>query len=247
MSVDTIPPKIHCFEEVSSTMEVAREMLTRPTCDVPFAVLAETQSLGRGTTGRKWSSPKGNVYLTICVATGEVREDVIPILPLVCGLACRAAVMELIKGATLHLKWPNDIIYAGKKVGGSLVESTAEHLIIGIGLNVGVAPPVTDAGRESEAINHIATALGVPAVTPQAVAEVVWKHFFKLLCAKDLTASEIIQRFEEVMDTSLTLYRRTAAGRDSVPLYAVRLNEWGHLVVRLPDGSEDTLVAEYLF
>nr|CCC95582.1 unnamed protein product [Trypanosoma congolense IL3000] len=241
-------PKIHCVGEVSSTMDVVREMLTTSPTDVPpFAVLAESQTSGRGTTARQWLSPPGNMYLTLCLPLGAVREELLSVLPLLIGLACRAAVMELVKGATIHVKWPNDVIYAAQKIGGSIVESVGTNLIIGIGMNVEVAPPVPDGGRPSYAINSLAASLGQEPITPKSLAEVVCRNVCASATGKELTRAALVEQFEAVMDKSLELHRRTTVGRDPIPLYAVRLNEWGHLVVRHPSGAEEVLVAEYLF
>ncbi|KEG10120.1 biotin/lipoate protein ligase [Trypanosoma grayi] len=114
-------------------------------------------------------------------------------------------------------------------------------------MNVAVAPPVTDSGRPSGTVNEIATALGQSHITPKQLAEAVWRHFFVIIAEEGISRGEIVKRFETAMDKSLTLHRRTPTGRDPLPLLAVRLNEWGHLTVLKPDGTEETLVAEYLF
>ncbi|ORC91407.1 biotin/lipoate protein ligase [Trypanosoma theileri] len=243
-----IPLNIHCVEEVSSTMDVAREMVAAST-RVPFALLAGSQAKGRGTGGRAWASPRGNMYCTICVPEAMVPAEVMPVLPLVAGLVCRAAIMELIPGADVHLKWPNDIIHNGMKIGGTLVENDGTHLFIGIGMNVAVAPPVTDAGRPATTIHNIAEAAGVKSetVNPRQLAALVWRHLFTTVNDNTITRAELVRRFDAAMDKSLTLHRRNGAERGEETLTAVRLNEWGHLTVRKPDGSEETLMADYLF
>ncbi|EAN79958.1 Biotin--acetyl-CoA-carboxylase ligase, putative [Trypanosoma equiperdum] len=243
-----LTPKIHLVGDVSSTMDVVREMLAASPSDTePFAVLAESQSSGRGTTGRQWSSPRGNMYFSLCLPTTLVAAEFLPVLPLATGLACRAAIMELVEGAVVHVKWPNDIIYDGKKIGGSIAECEGEHLIVGIGINIEVAPPVPDGGRPSYAVNSIASVLGKGAVTPQLLAEAVWRNFFSAVADQGFKRPELIKQFEAAMDKSLVLHKRTPTGRDPMPLHALKLNEWGHLVVGRPDGSEEVLVAEYLF
>ncbi|RNE94873.1 biotin/lipoate protein ligase [Trypanosoma conorhini] len=240
------PPNIHHVGDVPSTMEAAREMLAAAK-GAPFAVLAESQSKGRGTGGRVWTSPKGNLYFTLCIPEASVRPEITPVLPLVTGLVCREAIKSIVKGADVHVKWPNDIIYDSKKLGGSIVEAEGNYLLIGIGMNVELAPPVTDSGRDTTTVNDIAAAVGQPKVTPVQLAEAVWKQYFEVLSDTTLSRKVIVMNFEAAMDKSLILHRRTPTGRDPEPLRAVRLNEWGHLTVLKSDGTEETLLTEYLF
>lgn len=106
-------------------------------CDV---LLAEYQTAGRGRRGRAWLAPPGG---SICMSLGwtfrEVPQEVGAL-----GLAIGVCVMRALKQWKLEpvaLKWPNDILVDGKKLGGILVELRAESdgpacVIIGIGLNV---------------------------------------------------------------------------------------------------------------
>src|SRR6185436_13468607 len=49
----------------------------------------------------------------------------------------------------LRLKWPNDLLWEGRKAAGMLVESTGDHLFVGVGVNILAAPPVADGGSPS--------------------------------------------------------------------------------------------------
>ncbi|RNF09499.1 biotin/lipoate protein ligase [Trypanosoma rangeli] len=241
-----VAPNIHHVGDVDSTMEVARAMLAAAK-GAPFAVLAESQSKGRGTGGRVWTSPKGNLYFTLCIPEASIRAEIVPVLPLVTGLACRAAIMSIVSGANFYVKWPNDIVYNGKKLGGSIVESEGGYLLVGIGMNVEVAPPVTDNGRDSTTVNYAAAAVGQPNITALQLAGAVWKQYFEIISDTTVSRKAVVENFEAAMDKNLILHRRTPTGRDPEPLRAVRLNEWGHLTVLKPDSTEETLMAEYLF
>lgn len=106
-----------------------------------FAVLAEAQQSGRGRRGRPWSSPvASNLYVTIAEALPGGIESSRGL-----SLAIGVAVAEGIDRATgldVDLKWPNDILHRGRKLGGVLVELAEGPAgcaaIIGIGLNVRV-------------------------------------------------------------------------------------------------------------
>ena len=98
---------------------------------------AETQSAGRGQRGRRWHSAPGR-DLTFSLArhmAQPARE--LAALPLVAGVAAASALRAL--GVPAALKWPNDLVVAGAKLGGILVETRAEgrgtRVVIGIGIN----------------------------------------------------------------------------------------------------------------
>ncbi len=123
---------IHVFPVLDSTNRWA---LQEGRCgDV---CLAEQQSAGRGRRGRQWESPAGvNLYLSLRWCFASVPEN-LPVLSLVTGLAVAEALEDCaISGH--GLKWPNDVYYAGRKLGGILLESVGslEQIVLGIGLNV---------------------------------------------------------------------------------------------------------------
>ena len=93
-----------------------------------LALLAESQSAGRGRRGKAWASPPGaNLYLSL--SWPAPREAG---LPLAMGLACAQALRD----ARLRVKWPNDLLAEGRKLGGLLVEVSGGVAVIGVGLNV---------------------------------------------------------------------------------------------------------------
>lgn len=107
---------------------------------VPFALLAEHQSAGRGRRGRAWSSPfANNIYLTVAwrFAVGAPRLEG---LSLVVGVVIVEALAAAGLGDRVALKWPNDILVGGRKIGGVLIELSGNledacTAVIGIGVN----------------------------------------------------------------------------------------------------------------
>jgi len=106
-------------------------------------VIADTQSQGRGRLNRTWMSPPGvNLYFSILLH----RISTFPIIPwlsLFGGLAVLRA-MEYVSGLRSRVKWPNDVIvdrtHPPLKLAGVLAEATERAVIIGIGVNVNMAP-----------------------------------------------------------------------------------------------------------
>jgi BirA family biotin operon repressor/biotin-[acetyl-CoA-carboxylase] ligase len=101
-------------------------------------VISEEQTEGKGTKGRSWfSARKKGLYLSV-ILTPPSPE--ISLLPLVAGLAASDAVFST-GGIRIGLRWPNDLVWEGKKLGGLLCESgylgnRINYVILGIGLNL---------------------------------------------------------------------------------------------------------------
>jgi BirA family biotin operon repressor/biotin-[acetyl-CoA-carboxylase] ligase len=117
-----------------------------------LAILAATQTAGRGSRGRGWLSPAGNLNLSVLL-----RPDAsVPpgLYALLAGVALHEALSAYAAG--LMLKWPNDLLLGGAKLGGILIDASfaaagvPDWVVIGIGANLAVAPHI--AGRETAAL-----------------------------------------------------------------------------------------------
>jgi BirA family biotin operon repressor/biotin-[acetyl-CoA-carboxylase] ligase len=103
------------------------------------AVVAETQTGGKGRLGRTWVSPPGNLYLSI-ILRPPLPTHKAPLITLMGAVAVALAVRKA-TGIEAGIKWPNDILVKDRKVGGLLTEMSAEpdrlkHVVLGLGLNV---------------------------------------------------------------------------------------------------------------
>jgi BirA family biotin operon repressor/biotin-[acetyl-CoA-carboxylase] ligase len=105
-------------------------------------VWAREQTGGRGRRGRVWSSPPGNLY-----SSTILRPDCPAARAAELGFVAALAVSDMVPaGRGVRVKWPNDVLVDGGKVAGILPESSiraggkAEHVVMGIGVNVGFAP-----------------------------------------------------------------------------------------------------------
>ena len=135
--------QIFAFDTVSSTMQVAKDILRdviQKSDDTVFCVLAKTQTNGIGTQARKWYSPVGNFYATYCFK--NVPQELLSKTSLISGIS----VVQALKNYTIDagLKWTNDIIINDKKVGGILCDFYDNDLFIGIGLNFKINPVIDD-------------------------------------------------------------------------------------------------------
>jgi BirA family biotin operon repressor/biotin-[acetyl-CoA-carboxylase] ligase len=131
--------KIHYFETVSSTMDVAMQLGMQGSCEGTI-VLAEAQRKGKGRLGREWFSPKyRGIYLSL-VLKPRILPNQVSVLTLLAAVSICEAIKE-VTGLNAQIKWPNDILIHNKKLGGILTEINAEmdeihSVVIGIGINV---------------------------------------------------------------------------------------------------------------
>ncbi len=114
--------------------------------DLPegFWLIADRQTAGRGRQGRPWLDGKGNFMGSTLVRLGE-GDPPAPSLTFVASLAVYAAVSgQIAAPASLQLKWPNDVLLAGQKFCGILLEREGPFAVIGVGVNLAAAPQVAD-------------------------------------------------------------------------------------------------------
>ena len=130
-------PRLHYFDRVSSTMDVLHELAARG-AEAGSAVLAGEQFEGRGSRGRSWHSPPGGLWLSVLFRPAVIQG--LEVISLRAGLAIADAMQPLVS-EPLQLKWPNDLILQGRKLGGMLCEARWQGeflgwVAVGVGLNV---------------------------------------------------------------------------------------------------------------
>src|SRR5450756_2475416 len=130
------------YSNIASTQDTARQIALDGHL-LPFAIIAETQSAGRGRRGKNWDSPQGGLWLTLALAVPSpetVRQSAMVTAHAV------ASVVLTETGVRTLVKWPNELLVKRRKVCGilaeTLVQSGTTTLLVGIGLNVNnVVPP----------------------------------------------------------------------------------------------------------
>jgi BirA family biotin operon repressor/biotin-[acetyl-CoA-carboxylase] ligase len=131
------------MSEVDSTNdEIRRRSLLDPA--EGLVVAASRQTAGRGRRGRAWSSPSGNLYLSVRLQQGKTLGETAQ-LSYVAALALADALAMVAPHLQPRLKWPNDVLVQGGKVSGILLETDENAVILGMGINVVEAPPASDA------------------------------------------------------------------------------------------------------
>ncbi len=122
---------VRVVERCTSTNDLLLKKIEEKT----VLIAAEEQTAGRGRRGRRWHSAPG-AGVTFSLGR-RVRRPVreLPALSLVAGVAA-ARVLRSLGVRDAALKWPNDLVVAGAKLGGILVESRdRDYVVVGIGIN----------------------------------------------------------------------------------------------------------------
>ena len=123
----------HFYEEIGSTNAEALQM-AREGAPEGSLILAEKQTQGRGRRGASWFCGEGAGLAFSLLLRPKCERVFWPRLALVAGLAVSRALERA--GVSPEIKWPNDVLVAGKKVCGILVEAEGDAVVVGVGLNV---------------------------------------------------------------------------------------------------------------
>ena len=140
LKTDYTGKELYVYREVSSTNTVAK-FLSMNGIENGSVIISETQTSGRGRSGKQWESPLGGVWLSI-VLNPQPNQTELPLITLATGVAV-AKTLEKMGIENPEIKWPNDVMINGKKVCGILTEAithlnTIETVIIGVGINVNI-------------------------------------------------------------------------------------------------------------
>jgi BirA family transcriptional regulator, biotin operon repressor / biotin---[acetyl-CoA-carboxylase] ligase len=151
------PFRLHYYPKLTSTNDKAIELRRAGELFAPAVVLTAQQTAGRGRGGNRWFSTSGSITVTFII---PVEEHLLPHqLPLLAGLAVRNAATELTGSRDIGLKWPNDVLYSGRKIAGLLCERISGIDIVGIGLNVNIKPAEAPAGLR-QGLSSLSTIAG---------------------------------------------------------------------------------------
>lgn len=138
--------RLSILETVDSTNDEALRRIAAG-AGAGEAILARAQTAGRGRYGRGWASAPGNLHLSVTLAPPPGRPA--GELAFVAGLAAAEGLEQAAGGAVrIGLKWPNDLLQDGRKLGGLLIEGTAGGdrgiLALGLGVNLVSFPEGAD-------------------------------------------------------------------------------------------------------
>jgi len=227
----------------ASTIDLAWEWL-RSGGPEGGVVIALRQTRGRGRLGRPWFSPEGGLWMSV-IARPDLEVTRAGRLGVGMALAAADAVAG-ITGSAAEVKWPNDIVFAGRKVGGVLVETETsagrvQGAVLSLGLNVNVDPDALPAEvREAATSLTAQTGRNYPLQTAAArVLENLERLWPEVLAAE----FELAPRWRE-RDALLGLQVTVEAGEAEWQGEAAGIDEEGGLVLLTTDGPRKVRVGE---
>jgi BirA family biotin operon repressor/biotin-[acetyl-CoA-carboxylase] ligase len=196
--------------------------------------VAENQTAGRGRQGRSWTSTPGESLLFSVLARVACSPSRLPPIALVAGLAVRDAVARAAPGVDVLTKWPNDVLVAGRKVAGVLVEAITagtrvEAVVVGIGINVHMR-------MFPEGVTHATSVAlaspSVPADRATILADVLASldHDLHVVVGRGLS---VLRARLEAVDGLRGRRVRSDSGDEGV---ASGIDDEGRLLVRRDDG-----------
>jgi BirA family biotin operon repressor/biotin-[acetyl-CoA-carboxylase] ligase len=235
--------RVYHFFKTDSTNRVAMELgyAEEPEGAV---VLAEEQTAGQGRAGRSWHSERGaGLYVTLLLRP-KLSPVQAPLLTMLAGLSAHTAVLAQ-TGLSAELKWPNDLLLNGKKLGGILTEMHAEpnavrFVIVGIGINVSqekfpgeLAATATSLRRETGRLHSRLEVL----VKLLSQFETDYNRFLVE------GAPYVVQRFELVSSFANGRRVKVDTGRETFVGTTAGLSAEGLLIVKKDDGVSTTVIA----
>jgi len=139
LNTEFIAREVYFYESLNSTQDSSRELGLSGASD-GTVVLTDVQTKGRGRMGRSWISPKGGIYFSLLLRPEFLLLEETPQISLLIALGCVKGIKEA-TGLDVEVKWPNDLIFKGKKLGGILCEINAEtdrvhFVVVGVGINI---------------------------------------------------------------------------------------------------------------
>ena len=225
-----VVPRILHFERVSSTMDLAHA-LAESGAKAGTMVVATEQLQGRGSRGRTWHSPPGGLWLSALFRPASVAG--LEVLSVRVGLEVAGALETKIP-APVRLKWPNDLMLDGRKVGGILCEARWQGgalgwVAVGVGLNV----------RNSLGPELRETAVSLMEVAPSIHIEDVLAPVAARIASVDLGSERLSSA--ELKEFASRSWLEGREIRQPLSGVVTGLDDDGALRVRTSEGSQVSL------
>jgi BirA family transcriptional regulator, biotin operon repressor / biotin---[acetyl-CoA-carboxylase] ligase len=217
-------------------------------------IFTQHQTAGRGQRDRTWHSPEG--VLTASVVLDEIPAMQLPVMSLAAGLAVIYAVEDLVQNCQglLRLKWPNDVLFEGRKLAGILCEASSTgavgRVVVGVGLNRCVDFSTQDWG---DIVLRPTSLHQISAHVPEELALLErLRHYLLesagLLRFQDRSGQGLggllpaLQRRDALLGQTITV----EIGAEQITGEAAGMGDRGHLLLRLPGGQIQSFASGHI-
>jgi BirA family biotin operon repressor/biotin-[acetyl-CoA-carboxylase] ligase len=224
--------EIRVVEQATSTNTVVSQAAAGGAA-AGLVVIAEEQTSGRGRLDRIWQAPPRSAVLLSVLLRPVVPTSTLPMLSLLAGVAAVEAVRSVAELPAV-LKWPNDVLVGGRKLGGILVDRVDAAAVVGVGINVSLRP--------SELPVDTATSIAIEGGNTDR--ESLTKELLRALGRRarswetaEGAAASLLPAYREVCDTLGREVVIHLPDGTSVTGLADSIDETGRLVLLTPDGQ----------
>lgn len=240
LKTNFIGRQIFSYEELDSTNDAVFH-LGEEGAKEGVCVFAEYQKKGRGRLGRHWESPKNkNLILSVLLRPLLLPQDASK-LTLACAVSTVRAILKF-TGKKMGIKWPNDIYFQNKKVGGILTEMSAESdrinfIVVGIGINVNSAS--SELPKNSISLKEI---VGEPLNRLEFAKHLLMELEADYMKIKNSEFGALAKDWEDFSVTSGRRVLATLFGK-KIEGQAVGIDRDGALWIRQDNGLQEKIVA----
>ena len=191
---------------IVDTLDSTNTWLTEFNNDFFDSIISLEQSKGYGRLGSFWESEIGGLYYSVVLPYNKI-------LPIIVGVAVSDVLVKY--NINIRLKWPNDILVDGKKLGGILCQSQGKSTIIGLGINVNNKPNFSESINLSDLGCNLDKLNFIDSLSKKISVVMGWKE------------QKVIDKFS-TYDCLIGRHVSWSEGKGRVE----RISEEGHLVIR---------------
>lgn len=236
--------QLYCLAKIDSTNDWAKKLADSGAPE-GTVILADRQTSGRGQKERSFHSPGGvGLYISFILRPAALPSELMHFTPMTGVAVCNA--VEAVCGLRPRLKWPNDLILGGKKLGGILTELSFDgqqvsYLIVGIGININHAPSDFPAELSSIATS-LAMETGIQYSRHQLAAELIreMKRVSDGMFSEKAAYLACYQKDCLNIGADMLIHR---GEHPPVPVHCFGIDENGALLVTHRDGAVEQLIA----
>lgn len=234
--------KFLVYDMVTSTNDLAH-FLAKNGEPAGTVVFAHGQTGGKGRLGHAWKSPRGGLYCTV-ILRPELHVQELPRVTLITALSIVHALKD-IHTPSVSIKWPNDVLVAGKKIAGILTEMSLQdnalsYVIVGLGVNVNTG--IDELPEQAVSLKQVLRKeCDIPDLAHSILKHM--DHYYEKLTSG---FSGLLDEIKGVSGLIMGERVRLISENDSVEGYAADFDKNGGLVLRLDNGFLKTFHSGHL-